>query len=203
MTKVIVLKKDNGMVAIVYPCESARGITLIPGQDEIPAVPAFEEVQQSKTTPYQPARDAIPAVPAVPPSVMGADGVIIPGLTQVESEDDFLNRIASGLPQGMQFMIVDNSTLPNADSDFFEAWKYGPAVTIDLPTAKDIQRVKLQAIRQPVLDALDIAYQIADETNDTATKAVIIAKKTGSARCNQLPGTSIGNNYNSNSKRRS
>lgn len=177
MAKVIVLKKDNGMVAVMYPCWDARGVTLIPGRPEIPAVPAVPEVKQSKTTPYQPAIPAQDAIPAVAPQVLSADGLIVPGITSVESEDDFIARLVSGLPKGIEFVIMDESDLPNADSDFFEAWAFGKAIIVDLTAAKNIWRDKLRQLRDPVMAQLDIAYMRADEVGDIEAKAQIAAKK--------------------------
>lgn len=175
--KVIALKKDNGMVAIIYPCPYARGITLLPGTPEIPAVPAMQEVSQSKTTPYQPATPEIPAIPATPLQILGADGVVIPGLSNIESEDEFIARITSTIPQEQEYVVIDNDYLPNADSDFFDAWAFGKAVIVDLTAAKNIWRDKLRQLRDPVMAALDIAYMRADETGDIEAKAQITAKK--------------------------
>lgn len=186
MGKVIAVKKDNGMTAIIYPCPDAMGVTLIPGKPAIPAVPAKPEQKQSKTTPFIAAQAEIPEVPEQLPQVMGADGVVIPGLTEIENEDQFCARIAQAMNL-KDFIVVDNDSLPNADSDFFEAWAYGPAITVDITAAKEIQRDKLRQLRVAPLAALDAAYNQADERGDMTTKTAIAAKRQALRDITTLP----------------
>lgn len=72
--------------------------------------------------------------------------------------------------------IIDQSKLPNSDNDFFDAWVLnGKNVEVSLAKAKEIAKDRLRAERKPLLDAQDVAFQRALETNgDTAT---IIAEK--------------------------
>ena len=48
-------------------------------------------------------------------------------------------------------------------------------ITVNMSKARDIYRAKMRAAREPLLAALDIAYQRATETNSDTSE--IIAKK--------------------------
>lgn len=72
---------------------------------------------------------------------------------------------------------VEESDLP-ADDAFRDAWvDTGSAVAVDMPKARDIHRNRLRAMRAPLLAALDVEYQRADEKGDSSAKAKIAAKK--------------------------
>lgn len=65
-----------------------------------------------------------------------------------------------------------------ADPTFRNAWvDTGKAVSVDMPKAREIHRANLRVIRAPMLAALDVAYQRADERGDMAEKAAVAAKK--------------------------
>jgi hypothetical protein len=73
-------------------------------------------------------------------------------------------------------IIVDQSTLPNSDNDFFDAWELsGSTVSINLSKAKEITRARLRAERLPLLQAQDVLFQRALETNADTT--AIVAEK--------------------------
>ena len=64
------------------------------------------------------------------------------------------------------------------DREFRNAWRAdGDSVKIDINHAKEIHKHRLRYFRKPLLEALDIEYQKADETQDSAKKAEIAAKK--------------------------
>lgn len=73
-------------------------------------------------------------------------------------------------------IIVDSSTLPNNDNDFFDAWELnGSTVTVNLSKAKEITKERLRVQRTPLLAAQDVLFQRALETSaDTTT---IVAEK--------------------------
>ena len=48
---------------------------------------------------------------------------------------------------------------------------------IDMAKAREIHKEKIRFARKPLLEALDIEYQKADEKNDTSKKSEIAAKK--------------------------
>jgi hypothetical protein len=81
---------------------------------------------------------------------------------------------AKDTPSGS--IIVDYDTLPNSDNDFFDAWELnGSTVSVNLSKAKEITKKRLRAKREPLLQAQDILFQRALETNtDTIT---IVAEK--------------------------
>ena len=71
--------------------------------------------------------------------------------------------------------FVDDTT----DRTFRNAWKDDGGITpgTDMPTARDIHRDRLRAIREPLLLALDADYLRALETNDVLEQRRIAAKK--------------------------
>jgi hypothetical protein len=78
---------------------------------------------------------------------------------------------AKDCPQGT---IIDDSTLPSRD--FRNAWEVvNGAVTENFSKAQAITKDRLRAERQPLLDALDVAYQRALESG--ADTSAIVAEK--------------------------
>jgi hypothetical protein len=81
---------------------------------------------------------------------------------------------AKDTPQGS--IIVDSSTLPNNDNDFFDAWELnGSTVTVNLSKAKEITKNRLRLQRTPLLAAQDVLFQRALETSADTT--AIVAEK--------------------------
>ena len=80
------------------------------------------------------------------------------------------------IPAGVQSFIVDRSTLPQADGDFYDAWEQtNGVVTINLDKAKEITKKRLRAERTSLLAAQDILFQRALETGSDTT--AIVAEK--------------------------
>jgi hypothetical protein len=50
-------------------------------------------------------------------------------------------------------------------------------ITINMTVARDVWRTRIRAARAPKLDALDVAYQRADEQGNSAAKQSIAAEK--------------------------
>jgi hypothetical protein len=73
-------------------------------------------------------------------------------------------------------IIVQDSELPQADNDFFNAWELANGVvTVNLDKAKEITKARLRAERAPLLEAQDVLFQRAQESGgDTST---IVAEK--------------------------
>ena len=72
--------------------------------------------------------------------------------------------------------IIDQSKLPNQDNDFFDAWVLnGKEVVVSLDKAKEIQKARLRAEREPLLAAQDVLFQRALETG--ADTSAIVAEK--------------------------
>jgi len=79
---------------------------------------------------------------------------------------------AKDCPQGT---IIEDSTLP-AERDFRNAWELvNGVVGVSFGKAQDLTKDRLRAERQPLLDALDVAYQRALE--DGADTTAIVAEK--------------------------
>jgi hypothetical protein len=73
-------------------------------------------------------------------------------------------------------IIVQDSELPQADNDFFNAWELNAGiVTVNLDKAKELTRARLRAERAPLLDAQDVLYMRAVETSADTT--AIVAEK--------------------------
>jgi len=73
-------------------------------------------------------------------------------------------------------IIVNQDTLPNSDSDFFNAWELsGSTVSVNLSKAKEITRARLRAEREALLTAQDVLFQRALET--AADTTAIVAEK--------------------------
>jgi hypothetical protein len=73
-------------------------------------------------------------------------------------------------------IIVENDSLPNEHSDFFNAWELnGTTVTVNLNKAKAITKARLRIERAPLLVAQDVAFQRALESSADTT--AIVAEK--------------------------
>ena len=73
-------------------------------------------------------------------------------------------------------IIVQESELPQADNDFFNAWELANGlVTVNLDKAKAITKDRLRAERAPLLAAQDVAFQRALESGADTT--AIVAEK--------------------------
>lgn len=73
-------------------------------------------------------------------------------------------------------IIIDASSLPEADNDFFDAWELsGSTVSVSLAKAKEITKARLRSEREPLLQAQDVLFQRALETS--ADAAAIVAEK--------------------------
>ena len=73
-------------------------------------------------------------------------------------------------------VIVDASTLPEADNDFFDAWELnGTTVSVSLTKAKALTKTRLRAEREPLLAVQDVLFQRAIEAN--ADTSDIVAEK--------------------------
>ena len=73
-------------------------------------------------------------------------------------------------------IIVQESELPQADNDFFNAWELANGVvTVNLTKAKEITKTRLRAERDPLLAAQDVLFQRALESGADTT--AIVAEK--------------------------
>ena len=73
-------------------------------------------------------------------------------------------------------IIVEDTDLPQADYDFFDAWELADGiVSVNLTKAKEMTKKRLRLLREPLLVAQDVAFQRALETGADTT--VIVAEK--------------------------
>jgi len=73
-------------------------------------------------------------------------------------------------------IIVQDSELPQADNDFFDAWELSNGtVSVNLTKAKAMTKTRLRREREPLLAAQDVLFQRAQESNSDTT--AIVAEK--------------------------
>jgi hypothetical protein len=89
-----------------------------------------------------------------------------------ETEAEFVERILQ--KDATNVRIIDKSEVPS-DRTFRNAWKAD--LTVDMPKAREIHRERLRRMRAPLLAALDVEYDKADERGDLLAKQEIAAKK--------------------------
>jgi hypothetical protein len=83
---------------------------------------------------------------------------------------------AKDIPSTIQSFIVDNSTLPEKDNDFFNSWEQtNGVVTVNFTKAKEETKTRLRTEREPLLVAQDILFQRALEASSPTT--AIVAEK--------------------------
>ncbi len=89
-----------------------------------------------------------------------------------------IDRVLSKLPPGATDVHVIDSDIVPVDRSYRDAWDFdGEKFVIDMPAAREIHRNKLREARRPLLAALDIEYQRADEAGDVMKKQQIAAQK--------------------------
>lgn len=73
-------------------------------------------------------------------------------------------------------LIVKIDDLPNADSDFFDAWELVDGrVTVSIDKARALTKARLRIEREPLMAAQDVAFQRALESG--ADTSAIVAEK--------------------------
>jgi hypothetical protein len=76
------------------------------------------------------------------------------------------------VPAGVPYRIVNDDEVPS-DRTFRNAWKED--LTVDMPKSVNITKERLRAERTPLLTALDVQYQRAQEDGRDTT--IIISEK--------------------------
>lgn len=103
-------------------------------------------------------------------------GVLI--MTTTDDAADPSAEIAKLHPD-LQALIAGDAITPvtniPADRTFRNAWK--PDLSTDMVKARDIWRNRMRVARTPLLAALDVEYQKADEAQDVERKREIAARK--------------------------
>lgn len=97
-----------------------------------------------------------------------------------ETEDEFVDRIwAKDVPpDAVNARLIDAADIPS-DRSFRDAWRHGKegVVMVDMDIAIEVHKTRLRAARAPMLAALDVEYQRADEAADPIAKASIVERK--------------------------
>lgn len=85
--------------------------------------------------------------------------------------------IAKDVPAGVPHKLVAPDAIP--DRYFRAAWRFDAetGAKVDLPAAKEIQRNKWRAAREPKLAALDVEFMRAVETGNAGKQAQLAAAK--------------------------
>ena len=79
---------------------------------------------------------------------------------------------------GDETIEASSATVP-ADRMFRDAWVLdGTVITEDVDAARDIFKDRMRETRKPLLEAEDVVYMKALETDDTDAKAASVTKKT-------------------------
>ena len=72
---------------------------------------------------------------------------------------------------------ASTATVPS-DRHFRDAWSLsGKVISEDMTKAKEIFKDKIREVRQPLLDAEDVAYMKALEADDASAKTASVNKK--------------------------
>lgn len=75
-------------------------------------------------------------------------------------------------------IVPDDIVTEQTDRTFRNAWKAGGGrIDVDMPKAREIHRQRLRIARAPLLEALDVEYQRADETGDVQGKRRVAEEK--------------------------
>jgi hypothetical protein len=94
-----------------------------------------------------------------------------------EATDENINaEIAKAGIDAVSWRRIEMSEIPR-DRTFRNAWVDTGKIDVDMPRAREIHRDKLRAMRRPLLEALDVEYQRADEQGDVTKKAAIAERK--------------------------
>lgn len=101
-----------------------------------------------------------------------------PGTGLREATDEAIaHEIARSGLQPTGWRRISPEDLP-ATRAYRGAWTdTGVRIEHDMVKARDIHREKLRRARAPLLAALDVEYQLADEQNDTKGKRAVAARK--------------------------
>lgn len=86
---------------------------------------------------------------------------------------------ARNIPEGVPYLIVEDHQLPSG-CDWVNAWQIdftNKKVVIDIDQARNIRREQLRNARASKLSMLDVAYQRADENNNSELKQQIAQRK--------------------------
>lgn len=92
-------------------------------------------------------------------------------LTEAEIEQRAWDRLPA---DAIEPRFVDEAEVP-VDRTFRDAWK--PDLTVDMDKARAIHKDRMRAGRAPLMAALDVEYQRADERGDAEAKTAVAKRK--------------------------
>ena len=97
----------------------------------------------------------------------------VKGFTETDAEQRAWDKLPT---DAINPRFVDAADVP-VDRTFRNAWEDTGTISVNMPKAREIHKDHLRQKRAPLLAALDVEYQRADEKGDTALKAQIAARK--------------------------
>lgn len=98
---------------------------------------------------------------------------------ELESEDNFVKRLADIVSNGRNWRVTRQDNIPK-DRTFRGAWTDDlstETVDVNIEKARAIHTDRLRAVRNEKLTQLDILYQRALEDGDEVAKAQVAARK--------------------------
>lgn len=108
-------------------------------------------------------------------------------LLEGETEEQYWKRLAPlwktnhpAYAQAELVAVIPGSAHREMDRYFRKAWRWTtqePVIDVDLDAAREVHREQLRHLRAPLLAALDVEYQRADESKDEQKKADIAKHK--------------------------
>lgn len=123
----------------------------------------------------------------------GGLSVIIPVISRGDppdfTEEDALQRAMKDVPTDAQNVtVMDVSELPQ-DRTYRNAWEHSDGkIAHNMAKAAEVHRDILRQQRAPLLSALDVEYQRADERGDAKAKADIARRKQALRDITKHPG---------------
>ncbi len=112
---------------------------------------------------------------------------LLPELKGKSNEEIFQFIIDKDVPKGKSYRVAERDAIPT-DREFRDAWtddNQTPTVDIDIPKALEIKKDQLRGLRQPLLEALDVAFMRALELG--ADTSLIVEKKQALRDVTDLP----------------
>lgn len=93
------------------------------------------------------------------------------------SDENIEAEIAKAGIRYLEWYRLSESDIP-PDRTFRDAWvRSAKGIGVDMPKARAVYRARVRELRAPLLYALDLQYQRADETGDKAAKASVALAK--------------------------
>jgi len=107
------------------------------------------------------------------------NGLASVNVMYVSKEVSIESLIETKIDKSKRYRVVNVSELPHADTNFFDAWKFGEdlSIVIDMEKARDIHRVNLRRLRIPLFQELDVQYMRALEMNDVQEMQRVVIQK--------------------------